>query len=180
MVARDPVVAILSAECATASDSLTKLQYVLRTPDTPQIKELEARVETCQARLTEARKRALVNAVAALRAKDVAGVQERLNRIELEIRIKKAIIERLKVELDSVRTAASDSDRGSKANELRQSLAPYQESLDRTMREYLHLRAQLNGVTLNQGTNADTKLDTILRELAALRREVQELKGHKK
>ena len=52
--------------------------------------------------------------------------------------------------------------------------------LSKINRELVRLRVQSVGVTFTEATDADTKLDAILRELAALRKEVRELKEQKK
>jgi hypothetical protein len=181
IAAKDPIVVATTLELKAAENKLDKWLRVGSDPEIPAIKELKAEIETVGRKLVEARKRAIVAATAAVRVQERDALRQRFSRIELEIRIKKAILERLMVESESARKAAAVNDvSGPNVAELRRSLALSQEILDRLMREYLLLRAQLNGVSLNENPNADAKLDAILRELAALRREVQELKRQKR
>jgi hypothetical protein len=62
---------------------------------------------------------------------------------------------------------------------LQQSLAPLREVHARVQRELLLARLARDGITLPEERSADPKLDQVLRELVALRKEVQELKAKK-
>lgn len=63
---------------------------------------------------------------------------------------------------------------------LRSAIEPQREALARVQRQIIITRAAQAGVTITEVNSTDTKLDAILRELVALRKDVQELKGQNK
>jgi hypothetical protein len=62
---------------------------------------------------------------------------------------------------------------------LRKAIQPARDVHARVQRELLLARLARDGIVLPEQRSDDPKLDQILRELAALRKEVQELKAKK-
>ena len=147
----------------------------------PEIKALTAVVVDAEKKVAQARKRVTELTVEGLQTAAITETRQRLAKLDVEIRIKQDIAVKLKQERDTVQKLLNDRAAGGmNVTEMRQALEPQREMLAKVNRELQRLRVQSAGVTLSEATETDAKLDAILRELAALRKEVRELKEQKK
>ena len=174
------------AGVAKLTDRLEKTKQALEVAvelksDAKTIKELKADLSAIEQQLQERRKRLSAEVVEGLRAVASVAKRQRLAQLELDIQIKKAIRDKLKEERDAVKKQLDASTGGAvNVGAMRQALEPQREALAKVHREILNVRMQRDGVTFGEAAGAETKLDAILRELAALRKEVRELKEQKK
>jgi RNA polymerase sigma factor (sigma-70 family) len=105
----------------------------------------------------------------------------RIDKLKIEVKITKGVREKLEAERDLLKQQIAKLDGGEvDATALRKALEPQRELLARIQREMLLLQLQRDGVVLTNASGTEGKLDAILRELAALRKDVEELKEQKK
>jgi hypothetical protein len=71
---------------------------------------------------------------------------------------------------------AANDDGAQELDKMKAALAPQRELLAQLQAALMRSRLEANGVTLPPAATGDDKLDRILRELAELRKDVQELK----
>lgn len=177
----DPLLKKASAEVTQAENFLMAVLQKTENMELPLIKELKAGLAKAEKRVEEAREKATANAEALLQERERRATRQRIAKLQTEILIKKEICEKLKEERDALKKLLDQSVSGGIDTErMRKSLEPQREMLGRIQQQLLVLRAQRNGITLPAASATDAKLDQILRELAALRKEVQELKEQKK
>lgn len=142
-----------------------------------QIKELNDAFVATNKTWEEAKKRAYTRVVEDLRAAETVVVRQRVAKLEVEVSIKTEIREKLRAERDAVRKLIdSGADRSRNIADAQRAIQPQRDLLDRVNTELAQLRA---GVALPVATGPDAKLDQILKELAALRKDVQVLKAKK-
>jgi hypothetical protein len=144
-------------------------------------KELVAKA---QKDLADAVREAQANAIGDLKEQELGVLHQRLNRLTVELKIKKAVCERLDSECSQAKQLANEH-RKATANlqRLRKALEPQRDELERVNSALIQLRLERAGVPLSPAAKPDSpdaKLDAILREIGSLRREVQELKGQKR
>ena len=178
---RDSDVLNLTREVATLKREHERVAALRGKADAPELLALTAKLAAATKQLAEERKRATANTVEALRATETTPTRQRLAKLAIDIKIKAAVRDKLKEERDEVKKQL-DAGAGAAVNvgAMRQALEPQREALAKVNREILNVRMQRDGVTFTEATGAETKLDAILRELAALRKEVRELKEQKK
>lgn len=177
----DPLLKKTVADLNRAQNVLMAALEKSAETDTPLIKELKESLKLAEKRVEEAAKKATSNAVAVLQERERRATRQRIAKLQTEILIMKKICERLKTERDAVQKLLdTNSGGGINLEQLKNNMEPQREMLGRIERQLLVLRAQRNGITLPAESDADVKLDRILRELAALRKDVQELKEQKK
>jgi RNA polymerase sigma factor (sigma-70 family) len=179
-VARDPLVVEATTTLAKAQREL-EVALQISVGETPKIADLKKFVATAEKRLEVARKRAAEEAAATLRASEGAKLRERLAKLDIEIKIKKEILAKLQAERNTVKKLLGDAATARMDDDLVRASLDEQRALLRAINQELQrLRLQRQGITLPEATTSDAKLDLILKELAALRKEVQELKAQKK
>jgi RNA polymerase sigma factor (sigma-70 family) len=106
---------------------------------------------------------------------------QRIDKLKIEAKITKGVREKLKAERDLLKEQIAKLDSGEvEVTALRKAIEPQWEMLARIQREMLLLQLQRDSVVLTEASGTDAKLDAILRELAVLRKDVQELKQLKK
>jgi RNA polymerase sigma factor (sigma-70 family) len=177
LLQQDPTVATAAAASRRAKENLEAALKLSPNADTPLIQDLKTKYEAAEKAHADARKRAEADAVGKARELAKAALQQRVTELELTLTVKKAVRDKLKEERDAAKklaTAAAGG--GANVETLRKALEPQRELLARVQREILITRAQRDGVTFSEATGTDAKLDAILRELAVLRKEVQDLK----
>ncbi|AWM38782.1 ECF RNA polymerase sigma-E factor [Gemmata obscuriglobus] len=180
LVAADPNV---KAARVALKDSRERLEREQRNapPESPHIKELEAAVAKDKQRLTEEEKEAQASAGEALRARLLAELQKRIPELQLQVEIKEVEREGIRREREALKNAIdSTAGRARACEKLKRAIEPKREMLTTLNRHALALRAQRAGITLTEQSSSNTKLDAILKELVALRKEVQELKRGQK
>ena len=186
LLKQDVVVSAVATELERARVELANTRQLFPEGDSPQIKKLKDQVVAL-----EGIRRGSESAGSCGVARKTIGTSNRKSRstrqrhrkvfCETDIQIKKESREKLKDERDGLQKLIDDATKGAiNVEDLRKSLEPHREMLARIQREILVIQLQRDGLTLTEQTAADAKLDAILRELAALRKEVKELKEQKK
>jgi hypothetical protein len=178
-VNRDPSVKASATERNRLRDEFRRAAQL--TPgESPLIAELKKKVAAAEKRHADIVSEVRARVVVLLRQKEKAAVRQRLAELATAILIKKELRDRLKVELQAAQKLAATDPPGSADLEgLRKSLEPLREVHARVQRELLLARLAREGVVLPEERFTDSKLDQILRELAALRKEVRDLKSKK-
>lgn len=177
-VSRDARVLRATQGLAAHRQSLEAALKAGTAEDAVEIKTTREAIAAFEKDLADARKRAATDVAATLRAAEVARLRQRLFQIELEIKVKQAISDKLKAARDATKklhvvAAATNDD----VQRMRDALKPQYEALARVQNALAQHRI---GITVNaEASGTDAKLDAILKELAALRKEVQELKAKK-
>ena len=128
---------------------------------------------------------ALKGRVSDLRKAIIADVQQRataasrarIEQVELDLRVKLRVSEHYKTERDALKKLLAANDDGAQnLDKMKAALAPQRELLAQLQAALMRSRLEANGVTLPPAATGDDELDHILRELAELRKDVQELK----
>ena len=146
--------------------------------DTQPVQAQRARVDTAEKALDDQRKKALEAAAESVRAAEKGRLKRRITELEESVTIKKEISEKLKSERDAVAKAAKiNAGIALDIQRMRDAIQPQRETLAKVQGHLMSARLRAQGVTLPEAGSSDAKLDLILKELAALRREVQELKA---
>lgn len=179
-VARDEVVVKATLELDRARTALGVEVQTSGGANTPLVRECKDRVAKAEAALEQATKRATAAAVEQHREAARATLRTRLERTELEMLITSEQFERLKAEVSTLQKSVDKHTAGVVNIEaMRKSIAPQRETLDKLSAMIAKMRLQRAGIVLPETADADSKLDLVLRELAALRKEVRELKEKK-
>lgn len=176
----DPGVRDLTTELRLAKSRLLLILDEHKGEETELVKAQKARIDTVEKAIEQQRKKALEAATVSVRAAEIAKLKSRITELEESITIKKEILEKLKSERDAVAKASKIN--GSVAldiQRMRDAIQPQREALAKVQGHLMSERLRAQGVTLPEARSGDAKLDLILKELAALRREVQELKAKK-
>jgi RNA polymerase sigma factor (sigma-70 family) len=181
LLKQDVVVSAITTELERARAELANARELIAEGETPQIKKLKDQVAVLEKKYEAAKAQVLAELPEKLLVREKADQRQRLKALETDIQIKKEIREKLKEERDAIQKLIDIATKDAiNVEDLWKSLEPQREVLARIQREILQLRVQREGITLTEQTATDAKLDVILRELAALRKEVQEMKEHKK
>lgn len=124
-------------------------------------------------RVTELRKAIIAHA----QQRATAASRARIEQVELDLRVKLRVSEHYKTERDALKKLLSANDDGAQnLDKMKAALAPQRELLAQLQAALMRSRLEANGVTLPPAATSEDKLDRILRELAELRKDVQELK----
>lgn len=179
IVARDPSVIELQKVVRAARAAHEKAVQLAPNggPAVKQAKDnYEHAVEEFKAREQEVQKAAGEQ----LRAQAQAAIRARLEQAETDLSVKREVLDSFKTERDSLlKLLAANAEGGHLIEEMRAPLVPQREMLAVLNKQILRLRLEQRGVTLPPDTApavSDDKLDRVLRELAELRKDVQELK----
>lgn len=174
MVDAHPLVAAAGAKVLSLRTALEEAQLRGSAELVKKLKRELAEVE-------KAHEAAVKHATAEALNAAKAATKRHLEKLSNDILVLKNVCEDLKAECDALRKlVASGTGNGIDIAALRKSVEPQREILSRVQRELLLARLERDGVKLSEPSKADAKLDEILRELAELRKDVQELKGQKK
>lgn len=180
VAASDPRVMKLAAELIQAKADLARAVQLSVGEETPQVKALKQTVDALTKSADAERKRAVAAATEAVRAAEKSRLKGRITDLEEGIAIKKEVLTKLKAERDALaKTVRAGAAGALDVERLRAATQPQRELLAKLQRELLLERARREGITFTEATANDAKLDAILTELAALRKEVQELKQKK-
>jgi len=161
----------------------SRLNFEFRAGDskeTPAIKARREELKRAEATIADYKAKARDEMIDRIRKRATVALRERLDQVNTDYQIKTEYAKRLKDELDALRTVLDALEKSAvdRTGELRAALEPQRAALARLQTELLATRLQKQGVTLPPAAPAvgDDKLDRILRELAELRKDVQELK----
>ena len=180
-VEHDGRVAIARGAVQGAKKELGTAVQLAGPKEDAQVTVLKAKLAKGEKEYAEEVKTATDTAIASARATAASAARQRIAKLATETEIQKEVREKLRTERDATKKSLDASAVGSmNVAAMRQSLEPQREMLSKINRELVRLRVQSVGVTFTEATDADTKLDAILRELAALRKEVRELKDQRK
>jgi hypothetical protein len=192
----EPPASLIEAEFARDA-RLVPLREVLRTarnsyafvvnmaPGGPQVdeakKELAKAEDALKRREGELRK----EVTARVREQLTAKHRERLAEVNIELKVKTEYAKRLKNEADALREVVAGLERALDNNSdlLQSRIEQLRAHLARVETELFAVRLTARGVPMQPvaaPAASDDKLDRILRELAALRKDVQELKAQRK
>jgi hypothetical protein len=165
---------------AKAKDELARALQQTGGGETAETKELKRTVDALTKGLDAERKRATDAATESVRAAEKARLKGRITDLEDNVTVKKEILEKLKAERDAAAKAAKTGAAvAGDVQRMRDQLKPQREMLEKVERQLMIERLRAKGITLTEPATNDAKLDLILKELAELRKEVQELKGRK-
>ena len=180
-IAADPRVQEAKLRLTRSQARLKDVQSITAAPDSPQLKALADEIAAHQQAVTTAETAAREKATELVRDRMQRDLKVKLDELAAQVALKQNEREKLLAERDELRKLITTKG-GSRVQveALRKALEPQREMLAKIERQMLHLRAQNAGIMLPEETGADAKLDAILKELAALRKEVQELKQHRK
>lgn len=180
-VSHDGRVVIARGAIHAAKKELEFRLAASESKETVQITAMKAQVAKAEKEYAEEVKSATETAIATARATAASAARQRIAKLATEIEIQKEVRETLRSERDThKKLVAAGTKSGLNIAAMRQGIEPQREMLMKLDREILVVRLQRDGVTFSEPSGADTKLDAILRELAALRKEVRELKEQKK
>jgi hypothetical protein len=149
--------------------------------ESPQIREHVEKVAKAEEALADAMKGARELALSNIRGREKIAKRPRIAKVKMDLEIQKIIREKTTAERQMVLKVFGNSlatDRS--LAEVRSTIEPQREILTRVQRQILIIRAERHGITLTEANSPDTKLDAILRELVALRKEVREMKEQNK
>ena len=175
-VNRDPTVAVAREALQTTKKELENLILLTGPKESPRITELKSVLAKAEKAHEVAVKTATENAITWVHEEVKIVARQRIAKLSTDLEIQKEIRESLKEEIAMARKLYDQLAATGSVAELRKSIEPQRELLARVQRELILLRAQRDGVTLTEASGTDAKLDAILRELATLRKDVQELK----
>lgn len=177
VVSRDARVVKARAALEQAKETLENV-LISGGAEHPRVKKEREQVRAEEKSLETERLRATAATIPALQAAETARLKQRLKLLQLELEVKKIESDQLKIERDALEKAVtSTAAAGVDVQRMKDAVKPQRELLARIQVEIAQLRL---GVMLNEPGGADAKLDVILKELAALRKDVQELKDRKK
>ncbi len=183
-------VAALAESDSGVKDLTTELQIAKRRlavlldetsgDETNGVKAQRGRVETAEKALEQQRKKALEAATESVRVAEKARLKARITELEERIAVKKEVVEKLMSERDAVLKAVQiNADFARDIQRMRDATQPQHEMLGKVQGHLMSERLRAQGVTLTEPVSTDAKLDLILKELAALKKEVRELKERK-
>lgn len=179
MVAKDPLVIAHTVATKRAEQDYALAAQVVPV-DEPKLRRLKDERDVAEKRLNELKAKITEEITTLAKARAAEATNQRISDLETNIKVKRLVLDKLKLQRDALVKAVTVAvSAGADIERMRAALTPQYEALTRVQREIFILRAQRDGITFTEASGTDAKLDAILKELAALRKDVQELKAKK-
>lgn len=178
-VDKDPRIVKLEDDLLQAKLGYAR-EFKNKPADDPQLKQIKEQRDAIEKRLADEKAKLIASVTAARKKIGTEAIHQRIDDLETSVKIKNEILTKLKAERDTANKVVSvAAAAGVDIARMSAALDPQREALARVQREIQFLRAARDGITFTEASGTDAKLDAILKELAALRKDVQELKAKK-